>query len=297
MDKTNLVDDRYRLIVDAIGIGVWDWNTLTGEAYFNEGYYKVLGYENNAFPSNYETWVKLIHPEDVRRVEEEIQKSVASGEKFDIELRMKTQMGTWLWVLTSGKVIEKNSEGKAVRMVGTFTDIGARKAAEENLRLISDRLSLAVKAGGVGIWDWDVPNNKMVWDNQMYNLYGIKEEDFSGAYDAWQNGLHPDDKSRGYDEVQKALKGEADFNTEFRVVWPDGTIHNIRGIGLVQRDAEGKPIRMIGTNWEITKVKEAEEKYKEKIDELAKLNALMVGREVKMVEMKKELDRLKAGGS
>jgi PAS domain S-box-containing protein len=137
-------------------------------------------------------------------------------------------------------------------------DITMRKQAEELLRKIKYRLDLSVCAGGVGIWDYDVVNNKLVWDEQMHRLYGITPDQFSGAYEAWQSGVHPEDRLRGYEEVQLALRGEKDLDIEFRVLWPDGTTHNIRGIGLVQRDASGQPLHMIGTNWDITASKLAE---------------------------------------
>ena len=92
----------------------------------------------------------------------------------------------------------------------------------------------------------------------MYSLYGITQDQFSGAYEAWQSGIHPEDRVKGDEGIQLALRGEKDFDIEFRVLWPDGTTHNIRGIGLVQRDASGKPLRMIGTNWAITTSKLAE---------------------------------------
>jgi hypothetical protein len=69
-----------------------------------------------------------------------------------------------------------------------------------------------------------VPENRLVWDRWMYALYGIRDEDFSGAYEAWQNGLHPDDKVRGDEEIAQALRGEKSFDTEFRVKWPTGEV-------------------------------------------------------------------------
>ncbi|MDD5285211.1 MAG: ATP-binding protein [Desulfuromonadaceae bacterium] len=133
-------------------------------------------------------------------------------------------------------------------------------SAREAVDTANYRLSLATKAGGVGIWDYDVVNNRLIWDDQMYRLYGITPDTFSGAYEAWTAGLHPDDLLRGDKEIQMALSGENEFDTEFRVVWPDGSIHNIRALGIVQRDTSGKPSNMIGTNWDITRSKQFEEK-------------------------------------
>jgi len=150
------------------------------------------------------------------------------------------------------------TKGQITGIRGFILDISERKQAERELLKAKDRLSLATRAGGVGIWDYDTVNNVLVWDEGMYRLYGITADQFGGAYEAWQLGLHPEDRQRGNEEIRLALSGEKDFDTEFRVVWPDGTIHNIRALAQVQRDAAGQPLHMIGTNWDITFQKQAE---------------------------------------
>jgi PAS domain S-box-containing protein len=149
-------------------------------------------------------------------------------------------------------------DGTLIGVLGISRDITARKRAEEALTQATDRLSLAARAGGVGIWDYDTVNNRLVWDDQMYHLYGIKSDQFGGAYESWRDGIHPDDIAQGDAEIQLALRGEREFDTEFRVIWPDGSIHNIRALAMVERDASGQPLRMIGTNWDITDSKSAE---------------------------------------
>lgn len=135
--------------------------------------------------------------------------------------------------------------------------------SEEALRQVTERLSLAARAGGVGIWDYDVISNHLVWDAQMFRLYGITPEQFSGAYEAWQAGVHPEDRKWGDERIQLALRGEKEFDIEFRIVWPDGSIRYIRGFAMVQRDDAGNPLRMIGTNWDITSQKRADEALRE----------------------------------
>ena len=143
-------------------------------------------------------------------------------------------------------------------LIGVTRDVTERKRAEDALLQLSDRLSLATRAGGVGTWEYDVVHNILTWDDQMFALYGITREQFSGAYDAWQAGIHPDDRKRGDAEIHMALSGEKEFDTEFRVLWPDGSTRTIRALALVQRDAAGRPQRMIGTNWDITGQKNTE---------------------------------------
>lgn len=149
-------------------------------------------------------------------------------------------------------------DGVVVGAVVTFVDISKRKQAEASLSVVTDRLTLATRAGGVGVWDYDVVNNRLVWDDQMFHLYGITRDQFGGAYSAWQAGLHPEDRQRGDEEIQRALRGEKDFDTEFRVVWPDGSIHDIRALAILRCDASGKPLHLIGTNWDITAQKQTE---------------------------------------
>lgn len=132
------------------------------------------------------------------------------------------------------------------------------EAQKKELESVTSRLSLATKAGGIGVWDWDITRNILTWDKQMYDLYGIKEADFSGAYEAWQNGLHPDDKERGDQEIQMAIKGEKEFDTTFRVVWPDQSIHYIRAFANVLRNDNNEAIKMVGVNFDITREKELE---------------------------------------
>ena len=153
-----------------------------------------------------------------------------------------------------------------VYLVGTQKVIqcNIRENAEsKQVKNILQKLTFATQAEGVGIWDYDVTNNVLVWDEQMYNLYGIAADQFSGAYEAWHAGLHPDDAIRCDTEIQMTIIGEKDFDTEFRVVWPDGSIHFLRAKAQVQsRDVDGVAIRMIGTNWDITERVFAEQKIK-----------------------------------
>ena len=151
-------------------------------------------------------------------------------------------------------------------------DITKRKCAEKALLEATSRLTLATKAGGVGIWDYDIVNNILVWDEQMYRLYGIPPERFSGAYEAWQAMIFLEDRQRADEEGHLALRGEKEYNTEFRVLWPDGSIHNIRALAVVQRDATGHPLRMIGTNWDITAQKKTEAALLESEAHLHKVN-------------------------
>ena len=145
------------------------------------------------------------------------------------------------------------------RFATVFTDITEQKRNEQAAKEASLRLELATTAGGVGVWDLDVISNHLEWDDQMYRLYGVDRDTFGGAYDSWRAGVHPEDIEQSHREVDMALCGEKEFDTAFRVVRPDGSMRHIRAMATVLRDPDGAPLRMIGTNWDITEQKSAEE--------------------------------------
>ena len=167
---------------------------------------------------------------------------------------------TWLSVFITPLIDKKR------RISGFLVqeqDITQQKIVEEILLQLTERLSLATTAGGVGIWDYDAVNNILTWDDQVFRLYGIGKERFAGAYDVWKAGIHPDDRIRRDKEIQMALDGEKDFNTEFRVLWPDKSVHYIRALAQIKRDKSGQPLRMVGTNWDITPQKLMEKELRE----------------------------------
>jgi len=152
---------------------------------------------------------------------------------------------------------------RIIGAVNVFRDISSRKETEATLWEAKERLEAAASAGIVGIWDWDVPKNRLFWDKVMYKLYGLQQEDFSGAYEAWESALHPDDKFKANEEINAALSGEREYSTAFRVVWPDGSIRHIKAVGHTTFDDHGKPLRMIGVNYDVTEEKNLEQMLEE----------------------------------
>lgn len=171
----------------------------------------------------------------------------------------------------------RDSEGHITGYLGLAADITERKCSEEELRQLSARLVLANRASGAGVWDYNAVTNTLAWDDQMYKLYGVNKEEVHNAYDAWLAGVHPDDKERRSAEIQMALRGEKEFDTEFRVCWPEGSIRHIKAIARVQRDESGKPLNMIGTSLDITKQKRAVQELQQKTTQLEGVAANVPG--------------------
>jgi len=183
-------------------------------------------------------------------IQECLEQAIRDGKDWDEELQIITAKGKLKWVRAIGHPVLVDNE--LVLIEGTFQDISTRKENDEKTENLNRRLTLALKASGVGVWEWNLITNELIWDKQMYNLYGIKESDFEGAYMAWERGLHPDDRESSSALIRLATEGKAKFDTEFRVLRPSGNIRNIRALADVVYDDEDRPIKMIGVNWDIT---------------------------------------------
>jgi PAS domain S-box-containing protein len=138
-----------------------------------------------------------------------------------------------------------------------------RKRAQEELREVTQRLQLATASGQLGIWDWDIVSDALVWNDRMFELYGVSRDSFQGCYKAWENCLHPDDRDTAKELLTAALSGEKKYDLEFRVVHPDGTVKFIKSNALVIRDGEGKAIRLTGMNQDITEHRHLEEQLRQ----------------------------------
>jgi len=157
-----------------------------------------------------------------------------------------------------------------------------QKLEEREVQLcnLSDRLELALNSAKIGIWEWFIPDNLMIWDDRMYELYGITSSQPNISYKQWVRMLHPDDLNYTEVEIQKALEGIKDLEIEFRIVQPNGTIKFIKAYAIVEINPTGQPERMIGVNYDITDRKQAEldihlvlEKQKQTNQKLANSNA------------------------
>jgi signal transduction histidine kinase len=186
---------------------------------------------------------------------ESIKSSARAVQPWSLEFCVNLPAKGQRWL--AGEARPEMQQDGSVLWHGYISDITERRAGEVALREVRDRLELATRAGGVGVWDWDVKGNLLTWDDQMFALYGVKRDQFGGAYADWRSGVCADDIEQADLSVQMALSGESDFDTEFRVRWPDGTIRNIRSIATVKFATDGKPLRMVGTNWDITRLKQA----------------------------------------
>ena len=261
-------EENFRELAENISNVFWIVSPATGEVvYVSPAYEEIWGRSIESLYRNPLSWVNAIHPDDRERTHLLSARQLA-GERTIEEYRIRTPDGTEKWVRVRSSPVHDQA-GKLIRIVGISEEITERKRAEELLKQTAERLELAARAGSVGIWDLGIPNSALVWDEQMFGLYGTTKDRFGGTHEAWQELLHPEDRGRAVEEMRAAVRGEKQFDTEFRVIWEDGSIHHLRANALVKWDASGKPIRIVGTNWDMTAQKQAKELLRKTAERLA----------------------------
>src|SRR5208337_3330342 len=229
--------------------------------YVSENCEKFCGYTEEEFYASPELLETMIHPDD-RAIWAEHNRDIDNkGICEHLELCMMTKSGEVRWIAHNCLPVY-DKKGNYMGRRGSHQDITERKLADEELKEITQRLQLATSSAGLGVWVWDITNNTMVWDDRMLELYGLTRETFSGGIDTWQNSLHPEDRDNTIEESQSVLRGEQRWDTDFRVLHPNGTVKHIKANGIVIRDSEGNPVRMLGINFDISEHRKLEEQLR-----------------------------------
>lgn len=258
----------HRLLFDNNPIPMWVYDMKTLKFLkVNEAAIAKYGYSNDEF--------LLMTLKDIRPAED-VQLLV---DNVNSDTSRIQRSGAWRHRLKNGEIIlvdihshEIVFEEKQARIVATY-DVTERINAEEEIKRLNVRISTATKAAQIGIWEWDIVNNVLIWDERMFSIYGLKCANNAGVYESWLKGLHPEDKAKSDKESKLALSGEKEYDTEFRVIWPDNSIHYIKAQGEVIRDDQGNPVRMVGINYDVTEQKLNNQKIREKDQEFRKLSA------------------------
>jgi len=152
----------------------------------------------------------------------------------------------------------RDKAGQVVGSVLVFRDVSERQRAAHALRRANERFALAAKAAGIGVWEWNLTSNALRWDDQMYCLYGRTRATGEEPYAQWATSLHAEDRERAEREITEAVRANANFDTEFRIVLPGGEIRYLNAAAQVETDGAGAAICMIGVNFDITARKRAE---------------------------------------
>jgi two-component system cell cycle sensor histidine kinase/response regulator CckA len=206
-------------------------------------------------------FLEIIHPDDRERVARIAQRRVQGlGVPPSYEFRAIAKDGESRWVRNRAVVIDW--EGKPAALA-FLTDITEQWRTQEELRQSQARLDLALRSAQMGVWHWDVLENRRSFDDQVCHLLGIDPATFTGSEEEFLRAVHPDDRETIKAALRRTLDHGAVYEPEYRVVWPDGSIHEVAARGRLAYDGAGRPTRLNGILWDVTDRKQAERELQE----------------------------------
>jgi diguanylate cyclase (GGDEF)-like protein/PAS domain S-box-containing protein len=246
-------ESRWNYALIGSGLGVWDHNHRTGTKYYSRTWKEIRGMgPDEEADGDYEEWLALLHPDDRDFVIEAIDRQIAGDPDYQVfEYRERHKDGHWVWIECRGACVEWDEHGNPARIVGTDTDITARKRAEEMLEHLSRRLDLALDITRIGVFEADLEADAVEWDDRLLAMYGLEGTPRVKPGEAWEKMLHPDDRVRALSRLDESLDKDQGLLHEFRIIRTDGVERVIRARSAFFLDAEGKR-KLIGANWDVT---------------------------------------------
>ena len=232
---------RQKLIVAGAELGTWDWNIPSGEVHFNERWCEMLGYHPSEIEPHVRSWERIVHPEDAEMASDALKDHFEGrSDLYRCEHRLRTKDGSVIWVLDSGKVYERDAEGKPLRMAGIHLDITERRLAEE-------RFELVVKGSSAGIWDWDIASGRDYFSPRWKQLLGYAEHELPNVVSTWAELIHPDDRAHVTRAVEAHLTARTPYSLDYRLRTKSGEYRWFHAAGQAVWDNEGRPLRMAGS--------------------------------------------------
>lgn len=233
--------------------GVWEYRADLNEWYCSDIWRQMRGIgPDDPIPTETDDWLERIHPEDRERVAQCVERQIAGDpDCMTFDYRERHRDGHYLWIECRGSCVERYPDGRPLRIVGTDTDITARKQTEERLTHLSRRLRVALEVSRVGVFEADFDLGTSDWDDGMFALYGVDRKEEVKIGGLWESMLHPDDREHVFGEVDHHVANLLPFSDEYRVILRDGSTHYIRSRTLPFIDSDGHR-KMIGANWDVT---------------------------------------------
>jgi PAS domain S-box-containing protein len=251
-------EERFTLAVAGSQEGLWDWDLITGNAYFSPRWKAMLGYAEDEIDNSIEAWIRHLHPDDLQEVQGRLfaylQQETGS---YEAEYRLRHRDGSYRWMLARGAALYDET-GQAYRMAGSHTDITVRRQANDALRRSEERLNEAQSVARVGSWEYSLIDGENSWSDEMFRLL---------KYDPSENPptllqmmrYHPDEPPILTTLMEHVGPQGEPYAMDARVMGNDGSYRWMHIIGRTMQDEQGHPIRLYGTMMDITERKQFEE--------------------------------------
>jgi PAS domain S-box-containing protein len=264
-------EERARLALDAARQGLWTWDPQAGVLTHDQRTLDILGLQRDEPVDLRSVLARSALAEDVDHITAafDLATDPAGDGRLALESRVLRPDSTVRWVRATGRMFFAREDGDRptpVRMVGTLQDVTERREAEEALRESEQRFRLALEGGGMGTFEWNLATDAVLIDGREAELLGRPPEEVVSGEEFFRN-VHPEDVAPLREAVSFAMQGLGDYTAEFRYIKPDGEVRWLAGRGHVILD-DGKPVRMMGLNFDITERRRAEEELRRRTREM-----------------------------
>jgi PAS domain S-box-containing protein len=239
--------------------GSWVWEVAARDAlHLSEEWYRIYEFDPEEGMPGWETRRLRAHPEDRARWQGAIERAIREKSDYDVEFRILLPDGRVKYIHTVGHPV-LSSSGDLLQFVGSSTDITERRRADEALRRSEGYLAEAQRLTRIGSWAWSVANRHSVyWSQENYRLFGFDPEEGIPSDESFYQRVHPEDRDRVRRTVFLEQPSEgSDFDVEFRIVLPNGTMKYVRSTGHPVFNVSGEICEYIGTAMDVTEQHEA----------------------------------------
>lgn len=254
--------ERWRPLLARLHDGTWDVNYVTGERYHTAGWREMRGLApDDTSRDGRNCWLKHVHPDDIARIDALNARIVAEKlPTFDIEFREKHADGHWMWIACHGLITRWTRHGEPLHAIGAEKDITESKLNAErvaHVKTLEQRWEIGVERTGNGLWDQDRETQNNYVSDHWCAIRGYGPGEIQHSLDTWLARIHPDDIRHVQEHVKQVDTGRVDdICHEYRERHRDGHWVWILSRGrVVSRDAQGQPVRIIGTDTDITQIK------------------------------------------
>lgn len=260
--KLMQTEARWKHALEGAGDGVWDWSIRDNKVIFSDRLITMLGFDPNDHKLNLSEWADRIHPEDRPKVDKDIQALLdGSQPSYRNEHRMRCKDGSWKWILDRGTVIERDANGKALRAVGTHSDISWRKDAEISLRQSEERFRNAFDTAAIGMALVGLDGGWIEVNDALCEMLGYQESELLKT--TFMDITHPEDLDLDQHYVKKLIRGELDhYQMEKRYFRKNGQIIDVLLSVSVVHDADGNVAHFVSQIEDITLRKNEQERIR-----------------------------------